>query len=173
MAKKPASPLSQIAATVTVTTPAPVTNNVSLAESRNAAADANVSAYGATDRYARKLIAEFGTNFWRKASTAFKAWQEESKLYDEALKARNHPNPSQARSRLLKRADEICNPQETGTKGKVGIKERAVKEAVALYKAIMKEDDKVGLDDAEKRILSTLKTYMIEGLKLDLGNLPK
>lgn len=168
MATKKTSPLD-----VTVTSPAPLSNIATvLAERRDNAAITGAQAYGANTEYAKGLIEAFGQNFWRKASPSFKAWQEEKARFDESLKARKHPNPSQAQTRLIQKADELCN----GKKGKgegVTLVTRAIKEACALYRAMAKEEEKVGLDAQEQRILDGLITYMTGSLKLDLNNLPK
>lgn len=172
MAKKPA--LSPVASVTVTQASAPQTNIVSFLEAvRTESAKASTGSYGANREYAIKLISAFGQNFWRKASPKFKEWQEERARYDAALKELKHPNPSQAHSRLIDAADAICNPKEAKPRGKTALKDRAIKEAVALYRAILKENEKVGLDDVETRIFGTLKDYMVDGLKLDLGNLPK
>ncbi len=148
-------------APVVITTAAATTatNNVSspvsmsLSTYRAASAEGDAKAYGATRTYAQKLIESFGQNFWRKDSPKFADWQAERKLYDEELKAKNHPNPSQAHKRLLQRADDICNPKESGgANDRKSLTRRAVEESSALYSAFKREEAKAGLDDNEKRI---------------------
>lgn len=157
-------------ATATVTTPA----EDILAKRREGAAIADKVARGATKEYAQELLSLFGANFWRKASPSFKQWQEEKAKYDTVLKAKEHPNPAQAHKRLIDAADDICNPKEPGApRTKLELMNRAKKESVALYKAFLKEEEKVGLDDNEKRVFSALIDYMTKGLKVDLNKLDK
>lgn len=141
---------------------------------RLASASKDKEARLSTTSYARELLSLFGANFWRKASPNFKQWQEERAKYDAVLKAKEHPNPSQAHTRLIDAADAICNPKAPGApRTKTALVERANKEATALYKAFLREEEKVGLDDAEKRAFSGLITYMTEALKMDLNSLDK
>lgn len=158
----PRSAMSDIAAVVVTTAPAPVTNIVSPERiaARDESATAATSSYGATKRYASLLVDELGHNFWRKDSPKYAEWQQERKDYDASLKAKNHPNPSVAHKRLMAAADEICNPKEGGAKGKVSFFERTKKEALALHSALLREEEKVGLDATEKKILSALVAYM-------------
>lgn len=159
------------APTTTVTT---VDSTDRLGALRLASASKDKEARLSTTDYARELLSIFGANFWRKASPNFKAWQEERTKYDTVLKAKDHPNPSQAHKRLIDAADAICNPQEPGApRTKLALITRAQKEATALYKAFLKEEEKVGLDDAEKRAFSGLITYMTDALKLNLNSLDK
>lgn len=145
-----------------------------LAKRRENAAVKDKEARGATKEYAQELINRFGLNFWRKASPNFKQWKEEKGKYDAVLKAKEHPNPSQAHIRLIDAADDICNPKAPGApRTKEELTKRANKEATALYKAFLKEEEKVGLDDNEKRIFSALIDYMTKGLKVDLNKLDK
>lgn len=157
-------------ATATVTNPA----EDILAVKRTASARKDGEARFATRDYAEELINRFGLNFWRKASPSFKQWQEEKAKYDAVLKGNNHPNPSQAQKRLIDAADDICNPKAPGApRTKLELMNRAKKESVALYKAFLKEEEKVGLDDNEKRVFSALIDYMTKGLKVDLNKLDK
>lgn len=166
MAKK-----AETTATTTITT---ADNTDRLGTLRLASASKDKEARLSTTDYARELLSLFGANFWRKASPNFKQWQEEKAKYDTVLKAKEHPNPSQAHKRLIDAADAICNPQEPGApRTKLALVTRARKEATALYKAFLKEEEKVGLDDAEKRAFSGLITYMTESLKMDLNSLDK
>lgn len=145
-----------------------------LATKRVASAKKGAEAAISTKEYASALVDKFGLNFWRKASPNFKQWQQEKALYDAALKENKHPNPSQAHTRLIDAADDICNPVAPGTpRSKVELMKRAKKEAIAVYKAFLKEEEKVGLDDNEKRVFSALIDYMTKGLKIDLNNLDK
>lgn len=145
-----------------------------LAIKRESAAVKDKESRGATRDYAQELINRFGLNFWRKASPNFKQWQEEKGKYDAVLTAKEHPNKSQAQKRLIDAADDICNPKAPGApRTKLELMNRAKKESVALYKAFLKEEEKVGLDDNEKRVFSALIDYMTKGLKVDLNKLDK
>lgn len=151
-----------------------VSSNENLQALRDASAEAASTDYGANKRYAAILVDTFGREFWRKASPNFKQWQEEKACYDAALKGKNHPNPTVAHNRLIKAANEICNPDKSkGTRTMKALSVRAKDESIALYKAFLKEEAKVGLDDTEKRVFSGLLTFMTESLKIDLNNLDK
>lgn len=152
-ANSPKSALTALAQTLTVTTPAPSTNHATVfQENRTAAAQASVTEYGAVRKYAQQLVDVFGHNFWRKASPNFKVWQEERTRYDASLKERNHKNPTTALDRLMRYADDICNPQtKTGPKAKSELADRQKKALVALFKSGRREENKVGLDDTENK----------------------
>lgn len=172
-AKTPAAAFTPVAS-VTVTQVAKTNAVSSLETLRVASAVKDGEAKVSTTAYARALVDKFGQNFWRKASPKFKEWQTERAAYDAALKEHKHPNPSQAHTRLISAADAICNPQEPGTpRAKVELLKRAKKESIALYKAFLREEEKVGLDENEKRIFSGLIDYMTKGLKVDLNDLDK
>lgn len=168
--------MAKTANTAAATQVATVTNPAEdiLAIKRESAAVKDKESRGATRDYAQELINRFGLNFWRKASPNFKQWQEEKGKYDAVLTAKEHPNKSQAQKRLIDAADDICNPKAPGApRTKEELTKRANKEATALYKAFLKEEEKVGLDDNEKRIFSALIDYMTKGLKVDLNKLDK
>lgn len=176
MAKKAETTTSNFVTTneasTTITTIADTADT--LERLRLASASKDRDARLSTTDYARELLSMFGVNFWRKASPNFKKWQEERAKYDAVLKSTNHPNPSQAHTRLIDAADAICNPKAPGApRTKTALVERAHKEATALYKAFLREEEKVGLDDAEKRAFSGLITYMTEALKMNLNTLDK
>ena len=176
MAKTATIPAAAFTPVASVTiTQAAETNAVSSLETlRVASAVKDGEARASTSAYAHALVDKFGLNFWRKASPNFKQWQTERAAYDAALKEHKHPNPSQAHTRLIAAADAICNPSEPGTpRAKLELFKRAKKESIALYKAFLKEEEKVGLDDNEKRIFSGLIDYMTKGLKIDLNDLDK
>ena len=176
MATKPTPPVTTVTPPVTtVTVPAQLSATASIfAPLRDQAAHTGALAAISALDYARKLLEVFGREFWRKASPSFKAWQEERGLYDMALKARNHPNPSVAHARLIKAAEEVSNPDKgKGTRVLKALSVRAKEDAIALYRAFTKEETKVGLDDSEKRIFSGLIKFMTETLRLDLNNLDK
>lgn len=174
MAKKAETTTSNFVTTNEASTTITTANTDTLEVLRLASASKDRDARLSTADYARELLSMFGANFWRKASPNFKKWQEERANYDAVLKATNHPNPSQAHKRLIESADAICNPQEPGApRTKLALVTRARKEATALYKAFLKEEEKVGLDDTEKRAFSGLITYMTEALKMDLNSLDK
>lgn len=160
----------QTKAVVTTAPVAQVDLGVVFAEKRHAAAKAEGGAYGARKAYAEFLVEKLGAEFWTKGSPSYKVWQEERARYDAELKAEGHANPSMAHKRLIEAAK---GPKGTGPKGKVSLGERAQVEAKALYRAFLREEEKVGLDNAEKRAFSGLITYMTDSLGLDLNTLDK
>ena len=159
-------------ATATATANSVSSASLSLDELRTASAKAARTEYGAVRDYALRLCEQFKIDFWRKSSVSFKAWQEEKAKYDAELKALGHSNPSQAHKNVLGHATKYFYP-EKGTGAALTLSTRAVKESVALYNALVKEEKKSGLDNVEQRIFSHLCTFMKDGLKLDLNNLPK
>ena len=148
----------------------PATNIVSSLETlRAASALAASTEYGAHKAYAGMLIDTLGANFWRKTSPSFAQWQEERKLYDAALTANEHPNKSQAHSRLLKHADAICNPKPTRENDPASLRRRTMEECTSIYKAFKREEKKAGLSNDEESILLGLCKFMQDSLKMDLS----
>jgi hypothetical protein len=152
-----------------VTNPA-ATNIVSSLETlRGEAALVGKKSYGADKAYAQMLVDTLGANFWRKDSPKFAEWQAERKLYDAALKAVEHPNPSQAHSRLLKHADAICNPKAPRENDTASLRRRTVEDCTAVYKAFKREEKKSGLTKDEETIFLGLCKFMQDSLKMDLA----
>ncbi len=170
-ANSPKSALTALAQTLTVTTPAPSTNHATVfQENRTAAAQASVTEYGAVRKYAQQLVDVFGHNFWRKASPNFKVWQEERTRYDASLKERNHKNPTTALDRLMRYADEICNPPaKTGPKAKSELADRQKKDLITLFKSGRREENKVGLDDTESKAHLGICKILQDVFKVDLS----
>jgi hypothetical protein len=139
-----------------------------LEQCRVNAADASLRQYGASDRYARKMIDTFGLNFWRKESTSFKLYQDERAAYMAILKNAGHTNPSQEWSRIIKKADAICNPPEPGGANDTSsLLVRQIDWLKAMYKSGRREEKKAGFTDKEQEIHLSVMKILRETCKIN------
>lgn len=140
----------------TITKPAEIPSAAGadvLAPFRTDAADATLRQYGASDKYARKMIEVFGLNFWRKQSDSFKEYQAERVAYLTILKNANHSNPGQEWQRIINKADLICNPPEPGSANDMSsLLVRQIDWLKSMYKSGRREEKKSGLTDKESEI---------------------
>lgn len=144
------------------------TEGLTLEQCRKEAADIAMRDYGASLRYARKMVETWGLNFWRKQSEHFKQYQEERLAYIGILKAANHTNPSQEWNRVIEKADAICNPKVPGeANGTSSLHVRQIDWLKAMFKSGRREDKKHGLSDAEKEIHLAVMKILREVCKIN------
>lgn len=174
--------MAKAKAPIVVTTPstaAPVALILgpdTFAEKRDAAALAGRQAEIGQTAYAADMVDKLGKFFWRKENpTGFKFWKEEKPRYEAACKAQGSTNVSQQVNRFIEYARQVCEGvrDKNGKRNITALDKRAETQAVALYKAFVKEDEKSGLDAKEDRIFKALKVFITDGLGKSLASIGK